>query len=30
VGETGLEIADLALEVKAEVEKIREQGLNLE
>jgi uncharacterized protein (TIGR00255 family) len=30
VGETGLEIADLALEVKAEVEKVREQGLNLE
>jgi uncharacterized protein (TIGR00255 family) len=30
VGETGLEIADLALTVKAEIEKIREQGLNLE
>ncbi len=30
VGETGLEITDLALAVKAEIEKIREQGLNLE
>lgn len=30
VGEPGLEITDLALGVKAEIEKIREQGLNLE
>jgi uncharacterized protein (TIGR00255 family) len=30
VGETGLEITDLALSVKAEIEKVREQGLNLE
>jgi uncharacterized protein (TIGR00255 family) len=30
VGELGLDIADLALTVKAEIEKIREQGLNLE
>jgi uncharacterized protein (TIGR00255 family) len=30
VGETGLEISDLALAAKAEIEKIREQGLNLE
>jgi len=30
VGEPGLEISDLALGVKAEIEKIREQGLNLE
>jgi uncharacterized protein (TIGR00255 family) len=30
VGETGIEISDLALQVKAEIEKIREQGLNLE
>lgn len=30
VGETGLEITDLALSAKAEIEKIREQGLNLE
>ncbi len=30
VGEAGLEITDLALTVKAEIEKIREQGLNLE
>lgn len=30
VGEAGLEITDLALGVKAEIEKIREQGLNLE
>lgn len=30
VGETGLEITDLGLTVKAEIEKIREQGLNLE
>jgi uncharacterized protein (TIGR00255 family) len=30
VGEIGLEITDLALSVKAEIEKIREQGLNLE
>lgn len=30
VGEAGLEIGELALTVKAEVEKIREQGLNLE
>ena len=29
-GESGLEIGDLALTVKAEIEKIREQGLNLE
>jgi len=29
-GELGLKIAELALTVKAEVEKIREQGLNLE
>jgi len=29
-GECGLEIGELALTVKAEVEKIREQGLNLE
>ncbi|MGA2327249.1 MAG: YicC/YloC family endoribonuclease [Bryobacteraceae bacterium] len=29
-GEHGLEIGDLALTVKAEIEKIREQGLNLE
>ncbi len=30
VGETGLEITELALNAKAEIEKIREQGLNLE
>jgi uncharacterized protein (TIGR00255 family) len=30
VGEVGLEISELALNVKAEIEKIREQGLNLE
>jgi uncharacterized protein (TIGR00255 family) len=30
VGEMGLEITDLGLAVKAEIEKIREQGLNLE
>ncbi len=30
VGEVGLEVSDLALEAKAEIEKIREQGLNLE
>ena len=30
VGEIGLEITDLALGAKAEIEKIREQGLNLE
>ncbi len=30
VGELGLEITDLGLEVKAEIEKIREQALNLE
>ena len=30
VGEAGLELSDLALGVKAEIEKIREQGLNLE
>ncbi len=30
VGESGLAITDLALGVKAEVEKVREQGLNLE
>ncbi len=30
VGEIGIEISDLALAVKAEIEKIREQGLNLE
>lgn len=30
VGEPGREISELALTVKAEVEKIREQGLNLE
>jgi uncharacterized protein (TIGR00255 family) len=30
VGEAGLEISDLALTVKAEIEKVREQGLNLE
>ena len=30
VGEIGLEIAELALAAKAEIEKIREQGLNLE
>lgn len=30
VGDTGLEITDLGLTVKAEIEKIREQGLNLE
>ncbi len=30
IGETGLEITDLALGAKAEIEKIREQGLNLE
>jgi uncharacterized protein (TIGR00255 family) len=30
VGELGLDIADLALTVKAEIEKVREQGLNLE
>jgi uncharacterized protein (TIGR00255 family) len=30
VGETGLEITDLGLTAKAEIEKIREQGLNLE
>lgn len=30
VGEPGLEISELALTVKAEIEKIREQGLNLE
>jgi uncharacterized protein (TIGR00255 family) len=30
VGETGLEITELALVAKAEIEKIREQGLNLE
>jgi uncharacterized protein (TIGR00255 family) len=30
VGETGLEITELALTAKAEIEKIREQGLNLE
>ncbi len=30
VGETGIEISDLALQAKAEIEKIREQGLNLE
>jgi uncharacterized protein (TIGR00255 family) len=29
-GEQGLEIGELALTVKAEIEKIREQGLNLE
>jgi uncharacterized protein (TIGR00255 family) len=29
-GEHGLEIGELALTVKAEIEKIREQGLNLE
>lgn len=29
-GDAGLEISDLALTVKAEIEKIREQGLNLE
>jgi uncharacterized protein (TIGR00255 family) len=29
-GATGLEVSDLALQVKAEIEKIREQGLNLE
>jgi uncharacterized protein YicC (UPF0701 family) len=26
----GLEVSDLALAAKAEIEKIREQGLNLE
>jgi uncharacterized protein (TIGR00255 family) len=30
VGELGLEVSDLALAAKAEIEKIREQGLNLE
>ncbi|MGE5568134.1 MAG: YicC/YloC family endoribonuclease [Rhodospirillales bacterium] len=30
IGEVGLEIGELALNVKAEIEKIREQGLNLE
>jgi len=30
IGETGLELSDLALSAKAEIEKIREQGLNLE
>ncbi len=30
VGESGLEITDLGLRAKAEIEKIREQGLNLE
>lgn len=30
IGETGLEITELALNAKAEIEKIREQGLNLE
>ncbi len=30
VGEVGLEITELALTAKAEIEKIREQGLNLE
>ncbi|MCP5116862.1 MAG: YicC family protein [bacterium] len=30
IGEQGLEITDLALGVKAEIEKIREQSLNLE
>ncbi|HWR50525.1 MAG TPA: DUF1732 domain-containing protein, partial [Bryobacteraceae bacterium] len=30
VGEIGIEISDLALAAKAEIEKIREQGLNLE
>lgn len=30
VGETGMEITELALTAKAEIEKIREQGLNLE
>jgi uncharacterized protein (TIGR00255 family) len=30
VGDMGLEITDLGLTVKAEIEKIREQGLNLE
>jgi uncharacterized protein (TIGR00255 family) len=30
VGEIGLEITDQALAIKAEIEKIREQGLNLE
>ncbi len=30
VGESGLEITDLALMIKSEIEKIREQGLNLE
>ncbi len=30
VGEVGLELSELALTVKAEIEKIREQGLNLE
>ncbi|MGA2435146.1 MAG: DUF1732 domain-containing protein [Bryobacteraceae bacterium] len=29
-GEAGIEITDLALTTKAEIEKIREQGLNLE
>lgn len=30
IGEVGLEIGELALNVKAEIEKIREKGLNLE
>jgi len=30
IGDSGLEITDLALAVKAEIEKVREQGLNLE
>ncbi|MGD0015012.1 MAG: DUF1732 domain-containing protein, partial [Bryobacteraceae bacterium] len=30
VGELGLEVSELALAAKAEIEKIREQGLNLE
>ena len=30
IGESGLEITDLALAARAEIEKIREQGMNLE
>jgi uncharacterized protein (TIGR00255 family) len=30
LGQTGLEITDLGLSLKAEIEKIREQGMNLE
>ena len=30
IGESGLEITSLALEIKGSIEKIREQALNLE